>query len=229
MKVWQVVARAETPEGLPLVLSRSGDDFLIRVNGRGLMASDQHGSEEALAARGCERARALAAPTVLVGGLGMGFTLRAALDALPPGARVVVAELLPAVVAWNRGPLAELAGRPLDDVRVEVVEGDVAALLEARAGAFDAILMDVDNGPVAMVEETNAGLYDARGLARARRALRPGGRLVVWSAGPDARFVARLRAAGFEAAAEVVKATPGRGARDHTLFVALRPDDAQRA
>ena len=223
MKRWEVLDRATTPEGTPLTLSRSGADFLIRANGRGLMGSDAHGSEEALAALGCAHARALAAPRVLVGGLGMGYTLRAALDLLPAGARVTVAELLPAVVAWSRGPLAGLAGAPLDDPRVEVAIGDVAALLTGRPAGFDAVLLDVDNGPVALAQEANAGLYGERGARRAFEALAPGGDLAVWSAGPDEGYLARLRRAGFAATAHTVPARPGPRAPLHTVFVGRRP------
>jgi len=221
MKRWDVVDRALTPEGTPLTLSRSGGEFLIRANGRGLMGSAAHGSEETLATLGCARARALPAPRVLVGGLGMGYTLRATLDALPAHAEVVVSELIPAVVTWNHGPLAPLAAAPLADPRVRVALGDVAALLDASPAAFDAILLDVDNGPVAFAQEANAGLYGRAGIARCRAALAPRGVLAVWSAGPDAPYLERLRRAGFTATAHTTPAHPGRRAPEHTIFVAL--------
>ena len=152
------------------------------------MSSRAHGSEDALGVLGCRRARALARPCVLIGGLGMGFTLRAALDVLPAEALVVVAELVPAVVEWNRGPLGVAAGYPLKDPRVCVQEGDVAVRIGSSTAAFDAILLDVDNGPAAMTTASNKALYDGEGLVRLRASLRPGGILAVWSARDESRL-----------------------------------------
>lgn len=219
MREWELIARATTPEGTDLTLNRSGRAFLIRANGRGLMGSDQHGSEEALASLGCEHARLKEAPVVLVGGLGMGFTLRAALDVMPTDGTVVVAELLDAVVTWNRGPLGALANRPLDDARTRVEVGDVGACLRRSEGRFDAVMLDVDNGPVAMAQEGNAGLYDDVGLAVARAALKPDGVLAVWSAWDDKKFEHRMRHAGFAVEVVHVRARLAGGGPNHTIFM----------
>jgi spermidine synthase len=183
------------------------------------MSSRMHGSEEALAAFGCRRARLLDEPCVLVGGLGMGFTLRATLDLLPPAATVVVAELVPAVVEWNRGELGPLAGHPLQDARVRIEIGDVAGVIRASADRFDAMLLDVDNGPAAFTATDNTGLYDDRGLAAARAALKPQGILAVWSAWDDRRFEQRLRHGGFTVEVERVRARLKKGGPRHTIFL----------
>jgi spermidine synthase len=219
LKKWIEIARAKGPEGRELLLQRRDDEVVIRIGGVVLMTSRTHGSEEAMA-------EAAIAPrangAVLVGGLGLGFTSRAVLDRAGPGAQVTVAELLPPVVEWNRGPLAELAGRPLEDPRVEIFEGDVRALVRKATGTFDAILLDVDNGPQGLTRAGNAELYGRRGLEELRSALRPQGKLVVWSAGPDARFERRLVEAGFSAArAQSVAARRGGGSQ-HVLFIAAR-------
>jgi spermidine synthase len=214
-----LIDRARTPEGSDITLSRRGHEFFIHANGKDLMSSRMHGSEEALATLGCERARVLEEPCVLVGGLGMGFTLRATLDVLPPGAKVVVAELLDAVVAWNKGPLGPLAGNPLDDRRARVEVGDVMNTLRAGAGRFDAILLDVDNGPRAFSQESNAGLYDNAGLALLRSALRPAGILAVWSAWEDHKFEHRLRYAGFAVETARVRGRLKKGGPKHVIFV----------
>jgi spermidine synthase len=191
---------------------------VIRVGGRELMSSRAHGSEEELAELACRPHAQAAAPRVLVGGLGLGYTLRATLDILPRGARVVVAEIVSAVVEWNRGPLAPLAGRPLDDARVSVEGCDVAHLLR-RGPRWDAILLDVDNGPIALTRMANHVLYTQVGLGVAKAALRPGGTLAVWSAAPDRAFVTRLRKAGFTAEAVDVPARGVAGGPMHTIFV----------
>jgi len=216
---WETLDRAQAPDGGALTLLRRGDEYVIRVGGHALMGSRAHASEDALGARGCADAARERAPRVLVGGLGMGFTLRAALDALPPAARVDVVELVPAVARWNRGPLAHLAGRPLDDPRVTLREGDVVDAIAGARGVYDAVLLDVDNGPSAIANEGNARLYGAAGLARAARALRPGGTLAVWSAGEDAAFSKALRDNGFDASTERVRARGGGGGW-HVLWLA---------
>ena len=238
---WEELDRAPVPGGGELTLLRRGDEFSIRAGTQELMNSRMHGSEEALAARGCaglvrdsgvetpvrgapvRGAQARGAPDrgvrVLVGGLGMGFTLRACLDWLGPGARVDVAELVPAVVRWNRGPLAHLAGGPLGDARVHLYETDVGELIRGSREVYDAILLDVDNGPAALASGSNARLYGAGGLAEAARALAPGGVYALWSPADDRRFTERLRRAGFEVATERVPARPGGGGR-HVLWVA---------
>ncbi len=227
MKPWETVDRARAPDGTELVLARRGGEWVVRAAGRTLMSSRAHGSEEALAALALAR---VAKPrTVLLGGLGLGFTLRAALDRLPPDGRAIVAELVPAVVAWNRGPLAELAGRPLEDPRARLQLGDVRARIAEARGAFDAILLDVDNGPSALAHADNDGLYGGPGVRACRDALRPGGVLAVWSAGPDERYRLRLERAGLE----VEEASlPARGAGApgvrHVVFLAARAEPRGR-
>ena len=185
------------------------------------MTSRSHASEEALGALAAAALRGCAAPRVLLGGLGMGYTLAAALRALGPRAQVVVAELVPAVVEWNRGPLAPLAGHPLADARVRVRAGDVAAVLREERDAWDAVALDVDNGPEAATARANAWLYGPEGLSAAHEALRSGGVLAVWSASADRAFRRRVSAAGFEV--EEVR-VPGRGGRRarHVVWIARR-------
>jgi spermidine synthase len=219
---WETVDRARAPDGAELVLARRGDEWAVRAGGHVLMTSRAHGSEEALAAEVLAR---IAAPRdVLVGGLGLGFTLRAALDRLPAAARVVVAELVPALVAWNRGPVAHLACRPLDDPRVRVAEGDVLERIAASVAAWDAILLDVDNGPAALAHPRTTASTARRGPA-CHAALRRGGALAVWSAGQDPRYLARLERAGFAAQAIVAPARGGAGGGRHAVIVAVRGGD----
>jgi spermidine synthase len=218
MKPWKVIDRAPAPGGGELVLQQRGEEFAIRVNGRELMSSRQHGSEEKMAEVACA-GLAGKRPRVLVGGLGLGYTVRAALERLPPSAEVVVSELVPAVVTWNQGVLAPLAGRPLEDARVKVETRDVGELLREADGSYDAVLLDVDNGPEALTQEQNRWLYGERGLGTIRRALKSRGVVVVWSASPDHLFANRLKRAGFDT--EVVE-TPARGKGGgplHTLFI----------
>jgi spermidine synthase len=153
----------------------------------------------------------------------MGFTLRAALDRLPADARVIVVELVPGLVAWNRGPLADVAGRPLEDPRVRLQQGDVAARLAEASGAYDAVLLDVDNGPSALAHPSNASLYGDRGVRACAGALRAGGALAVWSAGPDERYRQRLERAGLEVSEEIVPARGGAGGVRHRVIVGRRP------
>ena len=202
-----------------MTLTRHGGEYVILASGQSLMSSRMHGSEEALAMFACGRARTLDEPCVLVGGLGMGFTLRATLDLLPPAATVVVSELVPAVVDWNRGPLGPLARHPLKDKRVVVDVNDVAATLRTSPRRFDAVLLDVDNGPAAFTASHNAGLYDDRGLAAARAALKPGGVLAVWSSREDRRFEQRLRYGGFNVTVERVRGRLKKGGPRHTIFL----------
>jgi spermidine synthase len=217
-----LVDAAPVPGGGELRLIRRGDDFSIMLGANELMSSRVSGSEEALATLACERLVGRPAPAVLIGGLGMGFTLRAALQVLGADARVVVAELVPAIVRWARGPMAHLYGRSLADARVTVAEGDVAALIAARRAAWDAILLDVDNGPDGLTRAENDRLYSEAGLAAARAALTAGGVLGVWSAAPDARFAARLRRAGFDVEEKVVRARGGPGGARHVIWLAQR-------
>jgi spermidine synthase len=204
-------------------LVRRDREYIILANGKSLMSSRMHGSEEALATFACRRAQTLEQPCVLVGGLGMGFTLRATLDCLPPDASVVVAELLPAVVEWNRGSLGPLAGNPLKDRRVRVEVCDVRVTLSSSLGKFDAVLLDVDNGPAAFAAADNAGLYDDRGVAAARAALKVGGVLAVWSARDDRKFEQRLRYGGFTVEVERVRGRLKKGGPRHIIFLGYKP------
>jgi spermidine synthase len=221
---WEYLESAKVPGGDgEVALYRRGGEFSIRLAGRELMNSRVHGSEEALAELAWARIAGRARPRRLIGGRGMGYTLAAALRHLPPEGRVGVAELVPAVIAWNRGVLAELAGRPLLDARVSIHEGDVAQLLRAAREPFDAILLDVDNGPEALARTENNWLYARPGLAAAFAALRPAGVLAVWSAGPHLRFTQRMRQAGFAVKEIQTPARARRGGRRHTIWLAQRP------
>jgi len=216
---WTEFGRVRLPTGDELLLRRRGHRFEIRFNGWELMSDRAHWSETALGALGCEGIIGAGA-CVLIGGLGIGYTLRAALDALPITASVVVAELLPEVIAWNRGPLGDVAGRPLADPRVTIEPHDVARVLRHSAGRFDAVLLDIDNGPEAVTFAPNRQLYGADGLALIRRALRPRGRLAIWSAGRAAAFEVRLAAHGFDWQAIEV---PARGCLNdprHVIYLA---------
>ena len=205
-----------------LRLYRRGREFSIRVNGCELMNSRAHGSEDALAELACARIADRPRPRVLIGGLGMGYTLASALRQLGAGARVVMAELVPEVVEWNHGPLADLAGHPLQDTRVTVREVDVARILQAEHQAYDAILLDVDNGPDGLSLQSNNWLYSPAGLDAAFAALKPEGVLAVWSASPDRSFTRRLRQAGFAVDEVPVRARGQRGGGWHTIWIAVR-------
>ncbi len=216
----ELLGTCEVPGGEPLRLFRRGADFMIVLERNELMNSRMSGSEEALAVMTIDRLRGTA-PHLLVGGYGMGFTLRAALAKLGPDARVTVAELVPEIVEWARGPMAELTAGCLDDPRVAVNFADVAEVIAAGRGVYDAILLDVDNGPDGLVRPANDRLYSARGLAMARAALRPGGVLAVWSAAKDAAFARRLREGGFDVDEVTVRArSNGKGAM-HTIWFAV--------
>lgn len=212
-----------TPDGRELVLYQHGNMFAIRVDDDDLMSSRMHGSEEELARLGLLALDKRPAPRVLVGGLGMGFTLRAVLDGLRgrPQAQVVVAELFPAVVSWNRTYLGELARHPLQDPRVVVEEGDVAKLLARSKEGFDLILLDVDNGPEAFTLDDNHDLYTEKGIATCRAALREGGVVAFWSAGDDHAFAWRLQCGGFEAEVHRVPARPGGKGGRHVIFLGV--------
>jgi|CXWL01.1.fsa_nt_gi spermidine synthase len=224
MKPTTILAQERTAEGATLVLSRRDTTYTLTVDGQELMSSRAHGSEEALARRTAAAIADQPAPRVLIGGLGFGYTLRAALDSLPAAATVVLCEVFPALVTWNRSWLATLAGEPLADPRVSIVVADVRRLLKGEP-PFDAIILDVDNGPEALTLKSNEALYSLDGLARLGRALAPRGMLAVWSTAPAPAFEARLRQAGFAAWSERVPARVGakvtRGQR-HTLFLARR-------
>jgi spermidine synthase len=219
VKPFELLGETLSPDGSVMKLVRRDDEYIILADGAILMSSRMHGSEEALATFGCERAGTLDRPSVLIGGLGMGFTLRATLDLLPPGASVVIAELVPAVIEWNRGPLGPLAGHPLDDQRVRVDTGDVGAMLRSRPSQFDAVLLDVDNGPDAFTASNNARLYDMRGIAAARVSLKMNGTLAIWAAQEDRKFERRLRNGGFDVQAERVRGRLKKGGPRHVIFL----------
>ncbi len=218
-----LLATAQVPDGGELRLFQRGAEFSIMLGANELMNSRLSGSEEALAEMTCDRIGARNAARMLIGGLGMGFTLRAALARSAADAEIVVAELVPAVIDWARGPMAAFHGDSLTDPRVRITAEDVGALIAAPAGGYDAILLDVDNGPDGLTRAGNDRLYDARGLDIARRALRQGGVLAVWSSGPSPAFARRLHEAGFAVDEVVVRATARqRGAR-HVIWFATRP------
>ena len=204
----ETLATATMPDGSCLELLRHDDNFVIQADGHDLMTSYSHGSEEAMMSLACPRPRADAC--ILIGGLGMGYTLAATLDLMPPGGSVVVSELVPEVVEWNRGPLGPLAGHPLDDPRTDLVVGDVADVIRDSRSRFDAVLLDVDNSPDSFTLATNSRLYTPEGLATIHCSLRPRGALAIWSAGTRGNFERRLRTAGFTASTHRVR---GRGKR----------------
>jgi spermidine synthase len=221
MKRLVEIDRSPVPGGGQMVLYRRNDDFMVLVDGLELMGSRAHASEEQLALLACDGLRAVPGARVLVGGLGMGFTVRAALRKLGDDAWLDVAELVPAVVRWNRGVLAPLAGAPLEDPRVHVIEKDVAHVLKEADALYDAIMLDVDNGPSALTSRTNARLYDDAGLKRTLRALRPGGVLAVWSTSDDPSFTRRLDATGYTSRIERPAARVGGGGR-HVVWLARK-------
>jgi spermidine synthase len=223
MVPWELLDSAAVPgcKG-ELRLYRRGHEFSIRLDRNELMNSRSHGSEDALAELACARVAGRSGPRVLIGGLGMGYTTAAALHRLGVDSRLVVAELVPAVVKWNNGPLADLAGRPLQDDRVTVREIDVAQILKMEHRAYDAILMDVDNGPESLARKANDWLYSRAGLDAAFTALRPAGVLAVWSAGPNRAFSQRMRDAGFEVDEVCVRSRGRRSGARHTIWLAER-------
>jgi spermidine synthase len=225
MRHWTLLGEAPIPgTEQTLALYRGKDDFSIKLigkpgGGQELMNTRKHGSEDALGALPCKRLKKADNARVLIGGLGMGFTLAAALAAVGSRAEVTVAELIPEVVEWNRGPLGECSGRPLDDPRTRVYIGDVAKLLRRSPRYFDVIALDVDNGPEGLTRDSNDWLYSLAGIAVAQQALRPGGVLAYWSAGPDGDFRDALRCCGLEVEEVTVYAHGNKGAR-HTLWLA---------
>jgi len=225
MKPWVLIEVAEIPGAdreLRLYQKDVEHSIVIGAGGGELMNSRTHGSEDALAELTCARIADRQAPCVLIGGLGMGFTLAAALRSLGPDAEVVVAELIPAVVEWNRGPIGVHAGHPLQDPRVTVYEGDVAKAIKSKGSAYDAILLDVDNGPEGLTHKDNDWLYGRSGLRAAFKALRPEGILAVWSAGPEPDFTERLRTEGFEVEEQRVRAHRTRKGAMHIIWLAGR-------
>ncbi|MBY5835552.1 hypothetical protein J3P71_30695 (plasmid) [Rhizobium leguminosarum] len=222
MLPWIQLDSATIPgENGELRLKQRGSEFSIMLGANELMNSRLSGSEEALATLSWDRIKSQPKPRMLIGGLGMGFTLRAALAILPKDAGVTVAELVPAVIAWARGPMAEVFKGCLDDPRVGIHQGDVGEAIRAGKAAYDAILLDVDNGPDGLTRKSNDRLYDFAGLRAARDALRPGGVLAVWSSGPDPNFTRRLRDSGFVVDLVNIRANRKRGAR-HVIWLAVK-------
>jgi spermidine synthase len=221
---WLQLDTARVPGAdVQLRLMQRGAEFSMRLGQNELMSSRLSGSEEALATLACRRIEAVKSPHLLIGGLGMGFTLRAALAVLGSDARIMVAELVPAVIAWARGPMADIFGDSLDDPRASIREADVVDVIRSHDSAFDAILLDVDNGPEGLIRKANDALYDLKGLNAIRRALRPGGVLAVWSSGPNPLFSKRLRAAGFDVNEVAVRATTKRSGARHVIWFATKP------
>jgi spermidine synthase len=220
---WSQIDTARVPGAdVELRLMRRGTEFSMMLGQNELMNSRLSGSEEALATLACRQIDAVKAPHLLIGGLGMGFTLRAALAVLGPEARIVVAELVPAVIAWARGPMKDIFGGSLEDSRAAIREADVIEVIKSGAKAFDAILLDVDNGPEGLIRKANDALYDAGGLQAVNRALRPGGVLAVWSSGPNPKFTKRLRDAGFAVNEVAVRATTKRSGARHVIWFATK-------
>ena len=217
-----LIATAQIPGGDELRLFQRGNDFMIVLDRNELMNSRMSGSEEALAVMTCDRLAGRAAPHILIGGYGMGFTLRAALAALSPRARVTAAELVPEIIDWARGPMTALTAGCLDDPRVTVVLDDVAVVIAAQSQHYDAILLDVDNGPDGLSRAANDKIYSMAGLAKTKAALKPGGIAAIWSAAPDAQFSRRLKDSGFSVEEVTVRArSNGKGPR-HTIWFASK-------
>jgi len=221
---WLQIDTARVPGAdAELRLMRRGAEFSMMLGQNELMNSRLSGSEEALATLACRRIEAVKRPNLLIGGLGMGFTLRAALAVLGPDARITVAELVPAVIAWARGPMASIFAESLDDPRASILNADVIEVIQSHASAFDAILLDVDNGPEGLIRKANDALYDLTGLKAVRRALRRGGVLAVWSSGPHPLFSKRLGDAGFAVDEVAVRATTKRRGARHVIWFATKP------
>jgi spermidine synthase len=220
---WLQIDSTRVPgSDVELRLMRRGDDFSMMLGANELMNSRLSGSEEALATLACRRIMSVQRPHLLIGGLGMGFTLRAALAVLGPEARIVVAELVPEVIAWARAPMSKLFGESLVDPRASIRQADVVNVIQSHASSFDAILLDVDNGPEGLIRKANDALYDSNGLRAIHRALRPRGVLAVWSSGPNAAFSRRLRDAGFEVDEVNVRATAKRKGASHVIWFGTR-------
>ena len=228
MKAWQLLDSGAIPGGGTMRLMQQGHELAIHVDDRELMRNTVHGSEDALATLACERLAQPSGARILIGGLGMGFTLAAALSNVGEDARVVVAELVPAVVRWNRAQLGEVAGFPLADPRASVHAGDVAELIQRPPEPWDAILLDVDNGPVGLTHAANSELYAPAGLDQAFAALNPHGILAVWSAAPDRAFTRRLGRAGFDVETVDLRARGAQGGRRHVIWLGRRKAQGPR-
>jgi len=221
---WVQLGTASVPDGGELRLMQRGSEFTIFAGTAELMGSRLSGSEEALASLTCARVSGRRSPHILIGGLGMGFTLRTALAALGPDARITIAELVPEILAWARGPLAGIHGDSLDDPRVTIFKGDVGDLIAQGRASYDAILLDVDNGPEGLMRTANDDLYDAYGLREAQEALRPEGILAVWSAAPHAVFAQRLRHMGFAVEEHRVRANGRKSGPRHIVWLATNSE-----
>lgn len=221
---WVLLDTTQVPGGGKLRLMRRGAEFSIKLGQNELMNSRLSATEQALATIACDKIRARKQPKILIGGLGMGFTLRAALLVLGERAKIIVAELVPAVVTWASGPMAEVFGDSLTDPRIRIHEGDVGDLIRSGRAVYDAILLDVDNGPEGMTRKVNDGLYDLKGLRAAQMALRPGGVLAVWSSAPNPKFTQRLRKTGFDVTEIPLRAKGPRGGARHFIWTATRAD-----
>jgi spermidine synthase len=221
MKKWNMIDTALMPDGKTISLREHDGTYAIRVDGAELMSTRRNASEMKLAELACAQAREIRGARVLIGGLGFGFTLKAALAALAPDATVTVVELLAAVIAWNKNPVFALAADALSDPRVVLLQKDVGEMIREYPGTFDSILLDVDNGPAALSTEENQRLYDQAGVTRAFAALRPGGCLAVWSAAGDPVFEKIMRRAGFTLDVERCRAHTASGGW-HTLFIGRR-------
>lgn len=220
---WTLIDKADIPGGREsLRLLQRGSEFSIRLDQNELMNSRLSGSEEALAELACARIAQRERARFLIGGLGMGFTLRATLTASKPDASITVVELMPAVLAWARGPMAEIFGGSLDDKRVELRQADVIDVIHAAARTYDAVLLDVDNGPEGLMRTENDALYSAGGLRAASAALRPGGVLAVWSVEPSSSFTTRLRKSGFSVEEIKTRARGKRGGARHHIWLATK-------
>jgi spermidine synthase len=218
----ELIGEAEVPGGPPLRLFRRGSDFMIVLDRNELMSTRMHGSEVALGTMACDRLAGHKAPHLLIGGYGMGYTLRAVLGQLGPGAHVTLVELVPGIIDWARGPMAAVTAGCLDDPRVTLTMGDVGASMAHSNAQYDAILLDVDNGPEGLTRAANDGLYSPQGLANAKQALRPGGILAVWSAAPDTAFGRQLERGGFSVETVKVRAREtGKGAT-HIIWFATK-------
>lgn len=227
---WSLLATAKVPGGFgDLRLKQRGGEFSIMSGATELMNSRLSGSEKALASLVCERLGSRPAPRLLIGGLGMGFTLREALAGFGADASIVVAELVPAVIEWARGPMAELFGSSMTDPRVSMHEGDVVKLIRSSRAAYDAILLDVDNGPGGLTRAGNDSLYDMSGIAAAGAALRAGGILAVWSSAPDQDFTLRLRRGGFGVEEVRVRANGKGGGARHVIWIAVKGGGAAKS
>jgi len=216
MKPWITVGVAVSPDGTQLELVEHDGEYVIRADDLPLMSTRMHFSEVELARIVCTKLKPGA--RVMIGGLGLGYTLRSALDLIPKDGKVVQIELVPEVVEWNRGPLAEFTDHPLDDNRTELVEGDVAEAIRNAHNEFDAIMLDVDNGPSPVVDESNSWLYSDPGLQAIRRALKNGGSVAIWSADDEPKFPSRMRRNGFRADRHRVRTHKGKGGMRHIIF-----------